>query len=488
MRVTKAQLAVILSGSFFFALLVIIVIKKLSLTYALAIPVGLVGAGVVVFIPFIGLMLVALFTQLDALANLLFGELPISGIKVLTFFTLAGVVLNLYRTARRQRLGNDELILRLAVLFGCVLVVSSFFAKYPDPTLHSLTRFISLLVLLYLTIYLVRTQKQVEWIFLCIIGSTAFSAIIILYDWKFGGNLLATSDAAVSASWQGLSRSTGASDYDATASAGMALTGTTLAMFYGIRLRRWLYLTIPTIALGSAAVILSFARSAALCYAIAAIWLILKFYRDRRLPLVIVTAAVLVAGAIPLIPNAFWDRIQTLQEFQSDNSMMRRLSYNLTGLDMVVRNPVFGVGPGNFRFHYIDPQYRFVPGRVMVPKRLSNMYLEVAAEVGLIGAAVFGGMLLTGFVGLIRVRRHGVTQEMREQAEALQYTFVTYLIISLFAIGTYNKYTWILLGLTAVVTRIGLSPGEDQNRAANGQSSVPPPSPPDRRPGKSAKE
>ena len=115
-------------------------------------------------------------------------------------------------------------------------------------------------------------------------------------------------------------------------------------------------------------------------------------------------AAMLLPGAY-LIPR-FWDRIETFRQFKparhsellKEPGFRGRLSENLVAVRMFGDHPIIGSGIGNYRPLYqqyarplgIDPR--------TIPRRAHNMYLETAAETGLVGAVLL--LLLSANVAL----------------------------------------------------------------------------------------
>jgi O-antigen ligase len=443
-------------GAFFATAMAVALILALMMgkrTLFLAVPIGLAGALLVVRRPFLGLWLIVLLSQLDALANTLFRGLPISGVKILTGLTLVGVVIASYREPRSKRLGPDEPVLRLAVLFGTVLLISFLFVEDRALGLWSVRRLASLMVLLYLVVRLVTTREHVRSVMLAVLVSTLLSSCVVAADWVAGTHLVAHAASAVESQWQGIARSSGASDYNPTTAATLLLTGTACAMALFFRTSRWRLLTGATAVAGAAAIVLSYARSAGLVLGILILWLLFKYRSHRRLPVAIAGGLLALAIAFPLVPASYWQRQATLADFSGDVSLRRRLGYNIIGVHIVAEHPLLGVGPGNYKVRYMDPEYRWMPGRGVVPRQLHNMYLEVATETGLVGLACFGGMLLLALISLDRVRKRGSSREDRDLGEAVHFAFVGLLLASLFVPNEYNKYVWIFTGLGIALER-----------------------------------
>ncbi len=426
-----------------------------SLRELLVLPVGLLLAGAILFRPFIGLLLITGFVQLDALANLLFSALPLSPFKILTLLSLGGVIINNYREPIQSRSGFDEPLFRVALMFGLAALISALYASDAGAAQTSLERYLGLTILLYLVLHLVQGREQVEWLLLAVVISTAISAAVVLFDWAIGGHLLSTHEAATTAQWSGVSRSSGASDYNPTTAAIMMLTGTCLALILFWRSPRWRWLTTTTALIGSLALLFSFARSAAVVYALMLCWMLFKIRHHRRAPAIFAVIFVLLISALPWLPADLWERLATLSNFDTDRSLWRRLSYQIIGWDLFTQHPLLGVGPGNFPYHFIDEAYRWMPGRYLIPRELHNTYLEVLTEIGLLGFSCFAAMLLLALRGLARTIRSVSDPLISHYAEALLFAYTAFLTASVFMPHEYNKYLWIFAGLAIAVTRLG---------------------------------
>lgn len=443
------------AGSFLLAVMLLAVGLLTAPIYALAIPVGIVFAGVIVLNPFLGILFIAFFTQLDAILNLIFQAIPVSGVKIVTFLTLIGVFYNNAKESRLHRWGQDDIVFRFAILFSIALLISFLFVEDIAQGLWSLRRYVSLILLLYLVLRVVKSEAHIRTIFVAIIASTLISSLIVLMDWFMGGGHMVSSDvAATTAQFGDVSRSAGASDYNPTTSATMMLAGVTLALFLFIRQSEWRWLTGSTVLIGSMGLTLSFARSAAIVYAIALVWLLVKHRKHQFFPLIILAMVVVFISILPFIPAEYWDRLATLVNSSADSSLGRRLTYHLIGLDLFIHSPIVGVGPGNFPIHYTDMDYRWLPGRELIPRQLHNTYFEVLVETGLLGASCLYLMIGMALKNIYTSYRNHVDTRLGMYAEAIHYSFVSFLLVSVFMPNEYNKYFWLFTGITAIISRL----------------------------------
>jgi O-antigen ligase len=141
--------------------------------------------------------------------------------------------------------------------------------------------------------------------------------------------------------------------------------------------RRWVWLLCT--ALMSVALLLGFTRSIWLASAAAGIWL-LWFYR-RWLVALVPVAGVLV---FLLSPGAVRERFTSLLRPKQgvDSNEFRVVTWR-TGVRIIERHPLLGVGPEGIKYHFKD----YVPAGTPLPDgwygHLHNIYLQYAAERGI---------------------------------------------------------------------------------------------------------
>ena len=122
---------------------------------------------------------------------------------------------------------------------------------------------------------------------------------------------------------------------------------------------------------------------------------------------------------------------------------------------MVEDHPVNGVGVGNFQTSSIH--YLLSPGAIQRdefivdrPQITHNSYLNVLAELGIVGGVLFGGILTAGFLAALRAAnefRKRDNNDMETLARALVLALVALFVADFFASDQLNKELWLLLGL-----------------------------------------
>ena len=82
------------------------------------------------------------------------------------------------------------------------------------------------------------------------------------------------------------------------------------------------------------------------------------------------------------------DRFSTVTNPGADESVNERLNFYKIAINDIKTYPVLGVGIGNWKLTSIQRANKFLAG-YRVPFRVHNDFLEVAAEIGIIGGLLF---------------------------------------------------------------------------------------------------
>lgn len=171
--------------------------------------------------------------------------------------------------------------------------------------------------------------------------------------------------------------------------------GTGLALGYLLSLKAWWRwpLLIGLAALSAAALISTLSRGAWLGFA--AMLLVLARH-PRRVVVVLVLAASLFLLAVGYVPGV-QERVERVFSLEQNQD---RLDIWRTTLAMIKARPVFGVGPGLFSEAF--PDYGQTSYWGGAPAYAHNLFLQVAAETGVVGLLIF--VAIIGRVALILFR------------------------------------------------------------------------------------
>ena len=168
--------------------------------------------------------------------------------------------------------------------------------------------------------------------------------------------------------------------------------------------KKWRYRFVALWAAGVSilTVILTYSRGGLIAM-IVGLAILFFVYPPRRTHVPAILFAMLAVFYI--LPPNYLDRLFTLSAFFESKSTSRieerslqgRLSENLTALEMFKSNPLFGVGLNTYS--YLFPTYSKKLGLALVAteREAHNIYLEVAAETGLVGLMIFIFTLFSAF-------------------------------------------------------------------------------------------
>jgi O-antigen ligase len=119
---------------------------------------------------------------------------------------------------------------------------------------------------------------------------------------------------------------------------------------------------------------------------------VVMYYTARVKPAAV--GAVVVAGlmALPAMPQSFWGRMDSIMNAEEDETGSRaaRLRLIEQGVQVFIENPITGIGAGQFKNYN-------APGVVEKWRVTHNVWLQVAAELGIAGVLTFGFLVMRGF-------------------------------------------------------------------------------------------
>lgn len=224
-----------------------------------------------------------------------------------------------------------------------------------------------------------------------------------------------------------------------------------------------------SVSLSAATIVLTFSRGAAVAAVLVAVLLLAHARHRVRVLIVCAVAALLL---LPAVPPTYVDRIGTLvgsgDRGTEDVSFGVRGRALSAGLDMLADRPLLGVGLGRYEGEVAE-SYLVSASQdsARTGTAAHNLYLEVAAETGIIGLTAFLALVALAFQALSRgvaAARGSGDQQLAETLWTLRLSLVGYLAAAMFIHAAYGRYLWLLLGLAfatiAVVdarTRTGAS-------------------------------
>lgn len=229
------------------------------------------------------------------------------------------------------------------------------------------------------------------------------------------------------------------------------------------------------VALIVAATVLTYSRGGALAFGLVALMLLLALEVDwRRLAAGVAVLAVL-AGLF--LPADFTRRLATIGQLlpgesevlEPDSSFAKRRLVTTVAWMMFLDHPAVGVGAANYTAHFDDYADRIdsAARQYQAPGEDQNQYphnlaLEIGAETGTLGLALFGALLVACVVALLRGRdafRSRGDEATADLATALLIGLVGYLACGLFLHLAFPRPLWLVFGLAAALDGVGRNEG-----------------------------
>ncbi|MET1074780.1 MAG: O-antigen ligase family protein [Umezawaea sp.] len=186
----------------------------------------------------------------------------------------------------------------------------------------------------------------------------------------------------------------------------------------------------------------TFSRGGGLALTAAVVLLVLR----KVLPLRVLVAAcavlaVLALGGAVLAQQELAKALQEKSFIASTNVDTRELRWQAAAR-ILTEHPLLGVGPGGFRQEYAGMSHNAeVDEQTPVAH---NMYLEVAAELGLPGFLLFAGLIGTAVVASERALRRGAD---RHQVVAVQAGLLAVVVASTFLSEQYYLPLWLMIAI-----------------------------------------
>jgi len=232
--------------------------------------------------------------------------------------------------------------------------------------------------------------------------------------------------------------------------------------FLGDPSRKWRWLALFASGLLMFALVLAFSRGAAVSFVVLLLSMMwLRVLRIRHLAVLSILAALILV----LMPG-YLKRLGTIAKVASlvtaegnaqvDGGMKGRLTEMLAAVYVFGDHPVIGVGPGMFKHYSQEYGNRLGLRHLEIARQAHSLYLELAAENGILGLLSFGSIVLITLLQLNRARKRSASRdpEMSTIATSLMLGVIAYLASGLFLHMSYVRYFWFLIALCSAAVRI----------------------------------
>ena len=267
----------------------------------------------------------------------------------------------------------------------------------------------ALLVFSLISIFLIVKKKGLDivYIFLAFcLGSVIIDSMSILYslvqDTIVEGNTFSRGNT-----YRGLTANINISAFMLTMKSPVIIYF--LFKYQKNKLKVWLLALVQLMVVISIFVLLS--RGAFIAFALTTFLLIVYFFKKtnkRKFFLPTISIAIILAGyfiSSGLInskdTNIINERVSSINVDRTDDSIDERLRFYSAAVKSISKNPIFGIGIGNWKIETIQYDAKNLEG-YRVANHAHNDFLQVAAESGLIALLFFLGFLIYPFIFYIK--------------------------------------------------------------------------------------
>jgi O-Antigen ligase len=205
----------------------------------------------------------------------------------------------------------------------------------------------------------------------------------------------------------------------------------------------------------AAGVFLTFSRGAAV--AAFAVLLLMVFHRVisiSRLVIILLTASVLMAVVAPdfVLRIASLGTVADATDTSAnvDGAIRGRTTEALAAINVFVDHPIVGVGPNRFFREFSQIEANKLGLRHLDTNRRShNLYLELAADQGLVGLGAFGLIMVATLTQLASARRRWLDRDPERAAMAagMMFALYSYFTTAFFLQLSYQRYLWAMVAL-----------------------------------------
>lgn len=371
---------------------------------------------------------------------------PLGALHLAEVSAMAGL-LSLFagRLSRRQTLTRITPEFAGVMAFGAVILATAPFAIWFGGAIGTFEDLYLKVILVYLLAVNVlispRRLERLTWILILALGYLAFRAVL---DYARGVNLI-DRGTRVRGSVGGILENPNDLALNMVVFLPFAAF---MAMMPGPVIKRLVAAGCAACMVG--AIVASGSRGGFLGFA--AMLLILAAFAARKRPGLVIAGALVVMCALPVLPDTYWRRIASITDESKDDVQSSQARRRLMGesFDAFVENPLTGVGAGNFK-NYKPTE------RLEAWHESHNVWLQVGAELGVFGIAVFLFLVFRAFYAVFQTRRllrRNPDVALDAHAAAMAASLVGWFVCAFFASVAYNWTFYYLLALAAAPREI----------------------------------
>ncbi len=350
-----------------------------------------------------------------------------------------------------------------ALLFLFLAFISAFFAEESGYAFSELTKHIRA-YLIFVTVYsLVKNKKDIDAILIALMGGLLFQGVLGLYEWRVGSLGLWFLGEPLWSSW----RSTGTFSHPSFYSNYIILLlplAVRLTVFTKIKEKYRKYLYYSALLAGIIGLFASFARGPWLAFAIVIVLMLVasvfgKKWRPRNKIAVVMSVLFAFAFLLRYTPSIL---IQFQKGTGRDKSTETRMPLIEVGLNVMLHNPLVGVGLANYE--HVSYKYIYVAKNSGMDQNnlrqmVHNSLLLMGAETGIPAVLFLVLFFIILFKRSYKVIRNGMAY-FSDLAFGLSMGLIA-IFVSLLASPDYHIYQvltgiWLSSGLLLAIEKVNL--------------------------------
>lgn len=312
----------------------------------------------------------------------------LTGSRLSYYVAAATIIATIFHFGNRDHsVKRMNKILVFFVLFALLSLNSYAFSVSKDVSYDWLILFLKLMTMCVMTMLIVENIRQIKILI--------FVQIIVIGFLAYWSNLQYFSGAL----WE-ISGFPGRSQIDNNFFAMLMVAAIPLAFFWFFlgknKILRWIPLFIIPLMIHT--IVLTYSRGGFVGLIIVSICCVL-YLKNRKWAIL---AAICFLLVILRLQGSFSEqRMSSMFEYESDPSIVGRFEAWEAGYNMMMSNPLAGVGIGNFKLQapYYNPVFT-------EPKSAHNAFLNIGGDMGVISFVVYIGVWLLVFYYMIKMRKY----------------------------------------------------------------------------------
>jgi O-antigen ligase len=161
---------------------------------------------------------------------------------------------------------------------------------------------------------------------------------------------------------------------------------------------------------------------------------------------------------VPFVPEKYIERAKTITDL-NDPAITARLDTWKTGIEMMVDEPLRGIGLGVFKYEYVTRA--IVSGEVETKAALfaHNAYIQIGAETGVIGLLIFILILAFSWFDLRSAERNFENNQESNLsclALSIRIGLLGYMVSAMFLTQAFLTMLWIILPMAVVLKHFSM--------------------------------